>query len=65
MENDLTLRLDFGVAKSGVVEIETLHAPSVQSREAHITRAAKSGQLENGKFTALVSRASGLRLTVG
>ena len=65
MENDLALRLDFGAAKSGVVEIETLHAPSVQSREAHITRAAKSGQLENGKFTALVPRASGLRLTVG
>jgi len=64
-ENDLALRLDFGAAKSGVVEIETLHAPSVESREAHITQAAKSGHLESGKFTALVPRASGLRLTVG
>ncbi len=64
-ENDLALRLDFGAAKSGVVEIETLHAPSVESREAHITRAAKSGWFESGKFTALVPRASGLRLTVG
>lgn len=65
MENDLALRLDFGAARSGLVEIETLHAPSVESREAHITRAAKSGHLESGKFTALVPRASGLRLTVG
>ncbi len=65
MENDLALRLDFGAAKSEVVEIETLHAPSVESRQAHITRATKSGHLEGGKFTALVPRASGLRLTVG
>jgi hypothetical protein len=64
MENDLALRLDFRAAKSEAVEIETLHAPSVQSREAHITRAANSGQLESGRFTALVSRASGLRLIV-
>ena len=56
MENDLALRLDFGAAKSEVVEIETLHAPSVESREAHITRAAKSGRLESGKFTALRSQ---------
>ena len=65
MENDLALRLDFGAAKSEVVEIESLHAPSVESREAHITRAAKSGQLESGKYTALVPKASGLRLTAG
>ena len=63
-DNDLALGLDFGAAKSQVVEIETLRAPSVESREAHITRAAKSGQLKSGKFTALVPRASGLRITV-
>lgn len=65
MENDLALRLDFVAAKSGAVEIETLHAPSVESREAQITRAAKPGQHEGGKFAALIPRASGLRLTVG
>jgi hypothetical protein len=64
MANDLALRLDFGTAKSGTLEIETLHAPSLESRQAHITD-AKSGQLMSGKFTALVPRASGLRLTVG
>jgi hypothetical protein len=65
MENDLALRLDFGAANSATVEIETLQAPSVESREAHIERRAKSGQLKNGKFTVIVPRASGLRLTVG
>ncbi len=68
-ENDLALNLDFGIpdfgaAKSGTVEIETLHAPSVDSREAHITRSATPGHLKNGKLNVLVPRASGLRLTV-
>lgn len=65
LENDLALRLDFGASQSGAIEIETLHAPSVESREAHITRAAKSGRLASGKYTALVPRSAGLRLTVG
>jgi hypothetical protein len=65
MENDLALRLDFGAAKSGVVEIETLHEPSVEIRAAQIKRAAKSGQLENGKFAVIVPRASGVRATIG
>jgi len=64
MENDLVLRLEFAAAKSAAVEIETLHAPSVESREAHVTRAANSGQLKNGKFTIVVPHASALRVTV-
>jgi hypothetical protein len=64
MENDLVLRLDFAAAKSAAVEIETLHAPSVESREAHITRAVNPGQLRNGKFTVVVPHASALRITV-
>jgi len=63
-ENDLALNLDFGAAKSGPVEIETLHAPSVESREAHITRSTTPGHLKNGKLNMLVPRASGLRLKV-
>jgi hypothetical protein len=63
-ENDLALKLDFGVAKSGTVEIESLHAPSVESREAHITRSTTPGHLKNGKFDVLVPHTSGLRLTV-
>ena len=49
-EKDLDLTIDFGTGKSGVVETETLHAPSLESREAHITPSAKSGKLESGKF---------------
>jgi hypothetical protein len=64
LENDLALRLDFGGARSAAVQIETLHAPSVESREAHITRPANSGQLKNGKVTVAVPRASALRVTV-
>jgi hypothetical protein len=63
-ENDLIVGLDFGAAKSGLVERETLHAPSVESREAHITRSTTPGHLKNGKINALVPRASGLRVTV-
>jgi hypothetical protein len=63
-QNDLALRLDFGAVKSGAAEIETLHAPSLESREAHITHAAKPERLKDGKVTASVPRASGLRITV-
>jgi hypothetical protein len=62
-ENDLALSLDFGAVKSGTVEIEKLHAPSVDSREAHITRSTTAAHLKNGKLHVLVPRASGLRLT--
>ena len=64
LENDLALRLDFGGARSAAVQIEMLHAPSVESREAHLTRAANSGQLKNGKVTVAVPHASALRVTV-
>ena len=64
MENDLVLRLDFAAAKSAAVEIETLDAPSVESREAHITRAATPDRLKNGKVTVVVPHASALRVTV-
>jgi hypothetical protein len=63
-ENDLALSLDFGAVKSGTVEIEKLHAPSGDSREAHITRSTTPGKLKNGKISALVPCASGVRLTV-
>ncbi len=64
MENDLALELDFGAAGTGAVELDTLNAPSLESREAHLTRAAKSGRMKDGKFAAFVPRASGLRVTV-
>ncbi len=63
-KKDLSLRLDFAVNKSGAVSIETLHAPSLESREAHITRAAKPERLQDGKVTVSAPHASGLRITL-
>jgi len=39
-------------------------APSLDSREAHITTSTKTDSLKKGKCTVLVPRATGLRLTV-
>jgi hypothetical protein len=64
LNNDLVVRLDFGSVKSGAVEIDSLQAPSLESREAHIARTARAGQIKDGKFATLVRRASGVRITV-
>ena len=61
---DLEVELDFGRGMSGLVETETLKAPQLESREAHITATAKTGSLKDGKCSVMVSRATGLRLTV-
>ena len=62
-EKDLDLTLDFGAA-AGKVEMETLHAPALDSREAHITRSDKSVHLKHGKCRLAVPRASGIRVTL-
>jgi hypothetical protein len=63
-EKDLSLTLDFGFGKSRSVEAETLHAPTLESRTAEITRSAQPGHLKSGKFAATVPHGSGLRLTI-
>ncbi|MGH9605609.1 MAG: hypothetical protein ACRD3N_07905 [Terracidiphilus sp.] len=63
-EKDLALSVDFGTGKSGQVETETLHAPALDSREAHITRAARPGHVKDGKYNVTVPHATGLRLTL-
>ena len=60
-DKDLELTLDFG-KKSGRVESETLRAPALDSREAHIARARALLRLKDGKCTIAVPRASGLRV---
>ncbi len=62
-QQDLELVLEFG-KKSGAVETETMHAPALDSREAHITRASKAVRLRDGKLSVRVPHASGLRVTV-
>jgi len=64
-KSDLSLRLDFNAAKSGAAEIESLHAPSLESREAQITKSAKVEDVKDGKLDVLVPQASGMRITVG
>ncbi|HSZ61973.1 MAG TPA: hypothetical protein VK828_09250 [Terriglobales bacterium] len=62
---DLEVELDFGRDASGVVQTETLHAPALDSREAHITTSTKNESLTQGKFSVIVPHATGLRVTVG
>jgi hypothetical protein len=62
---DLELELDFGRDASGVVRTETLHAPGLDSREAHITASTKTDSLKQGKCSVTVPRATGVRVTVG
>jgi hypothetical protein len=60
---DLEVELDFGRSMSRAVETETLHAPALDSREAHITTSTKTDSLKQGKCSVIVPRATGLRLT--
>ncbi|HTU34695.1 MAG TPA: hypothetical protein VMF66_12910 [Candidatus Acidoferrum sp.] len=61
---DLEVELDFGRGAGGKVETETLHAPALDSREAHITASTKPPSLKQGKCSVTVPHASGLRLTL-
>jgi hypothetical protein len=61
---DLEVELDFGRDASGVVQTETLHAPALDSREAHITTATKTDSLKLSKCSVTVPHATGLRVTL-
>jgi hypothetical protein len=61
---DFELELDFGRDANGVVQTETLHAPALDSREAHITNSTKSDSLKQGKCSVVVPHATGLRVTL-
>jgi hypothetical protein len=61
---DLELELDFGGDASGAVHTETLHAPALDSREAHITASTKSDVLKQDKCSVTVPHATGMRLTL-
>ncbi|MGA9470813.1 MAG: hypothetical protein WBV36_00035 [Terriglobales bacterium] len=61
---DLEVELDFGRDASGVVQTETLHAPALDSREAHITTSTKTDSLRQGKYSVTIPHGSGLRATL-
>ncbi len=63
-EQNVEVSLDFGRGRTGAVETKTLHAPALDSREAHITRSGEAGRLRDGKYTVTVPRATGVCLTV-
>jgi hypothetical protein len=61
---DVDVELDFGRGISGAGETEKLHAPALDSREAHITTSMKADSLKQGKCSVTVPHATGLRLTL-
>jgi hypothetical protein len=61
---DLEVELDFGRDASGGVKTETLHAPALDSREAHITTSTKTDSLKQGKCSVIVPHATGVRVTL-
>jgi hypothetical protein len=63
-ERNLELTLDFGNDRSGAVEVELLHAPTLDARETQITREQSLGALKRGRHAAVVPLASGMRVTV-
>jgi hypothetical protein len=62
-QRDLDLAIDFGASRRAV-EVETLHAPALDAREAHITGESKHGTLKDGTVAVTVPHASGMRITV-
>jgi hypothetical protein len=63
-EQSVEVSLDFGKGRTGVVDIKTLHAPALDSREAHITESPEAGRLQDGKYTVTVPHATGVCLTL-
>ncbi len=61
---DLEVELDFGREASGVVQTGTLHAPALDSRDAHITTSTRTDSLKQGKYSVTVPHATGLRVTL-
>jgi len=60
----LEVELDFGHDMRGAVETDTLHAPALDSREAHITNSTRADALQQGKCSVIVPRATRLRVTL-
>ncbi|MGB6974520.1 MAG: hypothetical protein WBD67_07545 [Terracidiphilus sp.] len=65
LTKDVEVEIDFGRAAGRSVLVETLRAPAIDSREAHITQDAEPAVLKRGRFSVRVPHASGVRVTVG
>jgi hypothetical protein len=63
-EQKIEVSLDFGTGKTGAVETKILHAPALDSREAHITLSKKADAVRDGKYSMTVPGATGVCLTL-
>src|SRR5260370_40735415 len=61
---DLEGELDFGRGASGSVEPDILHAPALDSREAHTTTSTKPDSHKQDQRSDIASRATRLRRTL-
>jgi len=59
-DQELKLNLHFGTDRTGAIEVKTLQASSLDSRETRITRSANAGRLHDGKYRLTVPRAIGI-----
>ena len=55
---ELEVELEFGNVLNGAVKTETLHAPALDSREAHITTTNMTDSLKQGKCSVIVPHAT-------
>lgn len=63
-EQNVEVNLDFGRGRTGAVEIKTLHAPALDSREAHITPSPEHGHLQDGRYSLTVPHGTGICVTI-
>jgi hypothetical protein len=63
-EQKIEVSLDFGMGKTGAVETKMLHAPALDSREAHITPSKKTDLVRDGKYSMTIPSATGVCLTL-
>lgn len=59
-DRDVAVDLNLGTHRSDSVEVATLYAPALDSREAAIRAATPSGRFSRGAYTLTVPRASGM-----
>jgi hypothetical protein len=63
-EQNVQVTLDFGTGRTGTVDTKTLHAPALDSREAHITPSPEPGHVQDGKYPVTIAPATGVCLTL-
>ncbi len=63
LEKDVAVTLKFA-GHGSRVEVEALHAPAIDSREAHLSPKGSAGRLTAGVYVVTVPRVSGLRITL-